>query len=305
MTLSYFRTLGIQLREGRTFLEEDIESPLSFAVVSESTARVLWPEGSSIGNRFRMQGRGPPQEFEVLGTVADTKQISLDSPVQNQVYLLNAKQPSYFLDFAVRARASPLALAEPIRKRAHALDPNLPIEDIVTMETRLASSISQVRLNTFFLTSFGLVTILIATVGVHGVISYLVALRSPELAIRHALGAAQSSLVKEVTLGRNERRLSRSRTRFDLRNRSLQISGREDGDGRQHVGHLSQRRRRSGHRLLARLPPPCVQSGQERPRGGAPAERLKFVVRWGLPLPELSREGSLAPERGLCRDRAA
>ena len=201
MTLSYFRTLGIQLREGRTFLEEDIESPLSFAVVSESTARVLWPEGSSIGNRFRMQGRGPPQEFEVLGTVADTKQISLDAPVQNQVYLLNAKQPSYFLDFAVRARASPLALAEPIRKRAHALDPNLPIEDIVTMETRLASSISQVRLNTFFLTGFGLVTILIATVGVHGVISYLVALRSPELAIRHALGAAQSSLVKEVTLG--------------------------------------------------------------------------------------------------------
>ena len=63
-------------------------------MVSESTARVLWPEGSSIGNRFRMQGRGPPQEFEVLGTVADTKQISLDSPVQNQVYLLNAKQPS-------------------------------------------------------------------------------------------------------------------------------------------------------------------------------------------------------------------
>ena len=201
VTLNYFRTLGIHLRKGRAFREEDLDSPLSLAVISEGTAQVLWPRESAIGNRFRMQGIGPPREFEVLGIVADSQQLSLDAPVQNQIYVLNAKQPSFFLDFAVRAEINPLALAEPIRKRVHSLDPDLPIENLVTMESRIARSISQVRLNTFFLAGFGLVAILVATVGVYGVMSYLVALRSPEMAIRHALGAARPSLIWDVAAG--------------------------------------------------------------------------------------------------------
>jgi putative ABC transport system permease protein len=200
VTPQYFGTMGIRLRDGRDVTPSDTRSSPLVAVVSESFAKRLWPNERAIGKRFKIQ----LSERTVVGVAADVRVRGLEMPSEPQVYLASAQlEDSAFFPYApkdlvVRSTAPMASLLPAIRTIVHAADPEQPISgvramsDIVDAET--ASRVTQLRL----LGVLSLVALLIAGVGIHGLLTFTVARRTQEIGVRRALGEQVGSVVRRV-----------------------------------------------------------------------------------------------------------
>jgi predicted permease len=206
----YFRTLGVRLLRGRFLEEGDQEQATPIAVVNETLARAHWPNEDPLGRRIRLLNRPPGQAttvfMTVVGVVADVKNGGLTEEVRQEVYVPLRQRTAAIdgmgferqMSLAVRTSVEPLDMVNAIRQEVGALDPNIPIASVRTMEQILATVTVQPRFNMILLGIFAGVALVIASVGIYGVLSYSVTQRTHEIGIRIALGARQGDVLKLV-----------------------------------------------------------------------------------------------------------
>jgi putative ABC transport system permease protein len=196
VTPGYFQAMGVTLREGRNFTAADASTAPRVAIVNDTMARRYWPGQSPVGKRIGLAGL--EEWITVVGVVGDVKHWGLERPVNPEMYFPETQYVSSALTFVLRSSVDPASLAAAVRERVRAIDPDLPVSAIRTMEDVAAASVQARRGAMLLLGVFGALALVLAAAGIHGVMSHLVALRTPEMGIRMTLGASPESIMGMV-----------------------------------------------------------------------------------------------------------
>ena len=206
---SYFRALGMKLRKGRTLGDHDAKGASQVAVINETMVRLYFKDEDPIGKRILVQEivpgatqLGPEIPWEVVGVVADEMVTSVDRKRDNPgMYVSNQQSPVYFQALVVRAAMDPSGLKQALGRAIREVNPDQTLTDVKTLDQVKAETMASNRLQSMLLTVFAAIAVLLAAIGIYGVISYSVEQRTHEIGIRAALGASRGDLLRLILRG--------------------------------------------------------------------------------------------------------
>ncbi|MGO8732334.1 MAG: ADOP family duplicated permease [Terriglobia bacterium] len=200
VSAGYLATMGIPVLEGRGFTDRDTRESPRVLMLNQTLARRLWPgpDGSTraVGQEIQLFGRDAP--FRIVGVVADVKRSALDQDAGREMYFLYDQMPQGWITLAVRSAMEPKALASAIRSTVRAVDRELPVTHLRTLKEVVDASVASQRFQLLMLAIFGGLALVLAAVGIYGVIAYSVTQRAHEIGIRMALGASPGDMWRMV-----------------------------------------------------------------------------------------------------------
>jgi predicted permease len=204
ISAGYFETLGVPLRQGRFFERADDQQAPLVAIVNEALSRQYWPGENPVGRRIAIDPGTAPEWRTVVGVVGDVRQMGLDVPARAEIYLPYRQittQPWFTpRDLVVRTSGHPTLAVETIRRTVRAIDPALPISNIRPLDEVLDEEVASRRVGTTLLMGVAAFALILAVVGLYGVIAYFVAQHVPEMGVRIALGAQPGDILRFVVV---------------------------------------------------------------------------------------------------------
>src|SRR6266404_3179220 len=205
---NYFRALETPLIKGRFFTDVDNANAPQVIIVNQAFAKKFWPNQDALGKRIVMGGMSDnPKWITIVGVVGDMRHFGLDVDPKPEMYVPFAQDPYFTTIYVVRSNQDPRALLPAIRRDIQAIDPAVPLANLRTFENVIADSVAPRRLSVVLLGVFAGVAVLLASVGIYGVMSFLVVQRTHEIGVRMALGAQRSDVLKLI-LGRSLKLIS-------------------------------------------------------------------------------------------------